>query len=79
MAVFVSQVVEYTGNGVHIHDVGLAQAKSPLTTRTHYFEIEILEPGQHCYIAIGLVHKVGSYSNRCSRKTIRQRSTSRVT
>nr|CAB3266542.1 SPRY domain-containing protein 3-like [Phallusia mammillata] len=51
------QVIEYIGNGFHIHDVGLAQAKSPLTTTTHYFEIEILEPGQSCYIAIGLVHK----------------------
>ncbi|XP_002130328.2 SPRY domain-containing protein 3-like [Ciona intestinalis] len=51
------QVIEYHGNGSNIHDVGLAQAKHPLTTTNHYFEIEILEPGQHCYIAIGLTHK----------------------
>uniref|UniRef100_H2ZLJ4 B30.2/SPRY domain-containing protein n=1 Tax=Ciona savignyi TaxID=51511 RepID=H2ZLJ4_CIOSA len=51
------QVIEYNGNGVDIHDVGLAQARHPLNTTNHYFEIEILEPGQHCYIAIGLTHK----------------------
>lgn len=36
----------------------MALARKPLNTTTHYFEVEIMEPGQHCYIAIGLVHKV---------------------
>ncbi|CAK8673078.1 unnamed protein product [Clavelina lepadiformis] len=51
------QIIEYTGKGEHIHDVGLAQAKYPLSTTYHYFEIEILEPGDKCFIAIGLIHK----------------------
>lgn len=55
---------------MNIHDVGVAQGKHPLSTRNHYFEIEIVEPGQHCYIAIGLIHKVSclvktlSFSNK---------------
>ena len=51
------QVLEYTGKGSTLVDVGLAQARTPLTTRTHYFEIEIVDPGSHCYIAIGLARR----------------------
>jgi hypothetical protein len=53
-----SQVLEYTGKGKSIIDVGLAQAKAPLNTTNHYFEIEILDPGENCYIAIGLTNRV---------------------
>ncbi|KAG8195429.1 hypothetical protein JTE90_013886 [Oedothorax gibbosus] len=49
--------LEYTGRGKSIIDVGLAQAKYPLDTTHHYFEIEILDPGENCYIAIGLARK----------------------
>ena len=51
------QVLEYVGRGKSLIDVGLAQARTPLTTRTHYFEIEIVDPGNNCYIAIGLARK----------------------
>ena len=50
-------VLEYTGRGKCLVDVGLAQAKTPICTRNHYFEIEILNPGYSCYIAIGLARK----------------------
>lgn len=46
--------LEYTGRGRTIHDVGLAQAKYPLDTTNHYFEFEIVDPGDKCYLAIGL-------------------------
>ncbi|XP_021931938.1 SPRY domain-containing protein 3-like isoform X2 [Zootermopsis nevadensis] len=51
------QVLEYTGRGKSIKDVGLAQARSPLNTTVHYFEIEIVDPGESCYIAIGLTRR----------------------
>lgn len=46
--------LEYIGRGRTIHDVGLAQAKYPLDTTNHYFEFEIVDPGDKCYVAIGL-------------------------
>ena len=51
------QILEYTGKGKSLIDVGLAQAKNPICTRHHYFEIEIVDPGVSCYIAIGLARK----------------------
>jgi len=51
------QLLEYIGRGKSLIDVGLAQAKTPLCTRSHYFEIEIMDPGSNCYIAIGLARK----------------------
>ncbi|KAK7862936.1 hypothetical protein R5R35_004894 [Gryllus longicercus] len=51
------QILEYTGRGKSIIDVGLAQARAPLTTTNHYFEIEIVDPGENCYIAIGLTRR----------------------
>ena len=50
-------MLEYVGRGKSLIDVGLAQAKTPLSTRSHYFEIEIMDPGNNCYIAIGLARK----------------------
>ncbi|KAL3841690.1 hypothetical protein ACJMK2_019799 [Sinanodonta woodiana] len=49
--------LEYAGRGKSIQDVGLAQARQPLDTMHHYFEIEILDPGENCYIAIGLARR----------------------
>ena len=54
------QVLEYTGRGKSIIDVGFAQARSPLNTTVHYFEIEIVDPGESCYIAIGLTRRVST-------------------
>lgn len=51
------QLLEYVGRGKSLIDVGLAQARTPLCTRSHYFEIEIIDPGSNCYIAIGLARK----------------------
>ena len=34
-------VLEYVGRGKSLVDVGLAQAKNPICTRNHYFEIEV--------------------------------------
>ncbi|XP_059468342.1 SPRY domain-containing protein 3-like isoform X2 [Neocloeon triangulifer] len=50
-------VLEYKGKGKSIIDVGLAQAKQALNTTNHYFEIEIIDPGESCYIAIGLTNR----------------------
>jgi len=46
------------GRGKSIIDVGLAQARNPLTTRYHYFELQIVDPGENCYVAIGLARRV---------------------
>ncbi len=51
------QTLEYVGRGKSLVDVGLAQAKTPICTRNHYFEIEIVDPGANCYIAIGLARR----------------------
>jgi hypothetical protein len=53
-------VLEYTGRGKSIIDVGLAQTRSPLNTTVHYFEIEIVDPGKSCYIAIGQTRRVST-------------------
>lgn len=50
-------VLEYSGRGASMVDVGLAQTRCPLDTTSHYYEIEILDPGEKCCIAIGLAHK----------------------
>lgn len=52
-------MLEYSGRGKSIHDVGLAQARYALDTSNHYFEIEIVDPGENCYIAIGIARRVG--------------------
>ena len=52
------QLLEYTGRGKSIIDVGLAQARYPLNTTNHYYEIKIIDPGESCYIAIGLARRV---------------------
>ncbi|XP_073519032.1 SPRY domain-containing protein 3 [Phyllobates terribilis] len=50
-------LLEYVGKGKSIIDVGLAQARHSLSTRSHYFEVEIVDPGEKCYIALGLARK----------------------
>lgn len=52
------QLLEYTGKGKSIVDVGLAQARRPLSTRFHYYELEITDAGEKCYIALGLARRV---------------------
>ncbi|ODN01589.1 SPRY domain-containing protein 3 [Orchesella cincta] len=49
--------MQYAGIGKSIHDNGFAQSNVPLTPLNHYFEITILDPGESCYIAIGLARK----------------------
>jgi hypothetical protein len=43
-------VLEYVGRGKSLVDVGLAQARTPIGTRNHYFEIEVI----FAFDAIGL-------------------------
>ncbi|XP_023688256.1 SPRY domain-containing protein 3 [Paramormyrops kingsleyae] len=50
-------VLEYTGKGKSIMDVGLAQARTSLSPRSHYFEVEIVDAGEKCYIALGLARR----------------------
>lgn len=45
-------------------DVGLAQARQPLTTRRHYYELEIVDAGEKCYIALGLARRVSILTAR---------------
>lgn len=52
------QLLEYVGKGKSIMDVGLAQARQPLTTRCHYYEVEIVDAGEKCFIALGLARRV---------------------
>lgn len=51
------QIIEYAGSGASHQDVGFAQAAQPLSPSAHYFELEILEQGESCFIAIGVAHK----------------------
>ncbi|TKS76558.1 SPRY domain-containing protein 3 [Collichthys lucidus] len=51
------KLLEYVGKGKSITDVGLAQARQPLTTRCHYYELEIVDAGEKCYIALGLARR----------------------
>ncbi len=51
------QVLEYVGRGKSLVDVGLPQPRTPVCTRNHYYEIEIVDPGASCYIAIGLARR----------------------
>ena len=48
--------LEYAGMGddYHTSDVGFAQANFPISCSNHYFELEILETGIKCTVAIGL-------------------------
>lgn len=55
-------MIEYAGSGLSNNDVGFAQAAQPLTPSQHYFELEILDPGKSCYIAIGVAHR--QYSSK---------------
>lgn len=50
-------LLEYVGKGKSIMDVGLAQARAPLSTRRHYYEVEIIDAGEKCYIALGLARR----------------------
>ena len=65
-------MLEYTGRGKSIIDVGLAQARYPLDTTNHYFEIEITDPGENCYIAIGLAKRVGRFLHYSFEKQARE-------
>jgi hypothetical protein len=53
-------VLECTGRGKSIIDVGFAKARSLLNTTIHFFEIEIVDPSEICYVAIGLTMRVST-------------------
>jgi hypothetical protein len=54
-------VLQCAGRGKSIVDVGIAQVRLPLSTTLPFFEIEIVDPGESCYIAIGLTRRVSKY------------------
>ena len=49
-----STLLEYNGTTEQIQDVGIAQARFPLSQANHYFEIQILSHGVKGAIAIGV-------------------------
>uniref|UniRef100_A0A2P2I4T9 SPRY domain-containing protein 3-like n=1 Tax=Hirondellea gigas TaxID=1518452 RepID=A0A2P2I4T9_9CRUS len=57
------QCVSYRGRGQQIEDIGLAVAKHALSPASHYFQLQILDPGKHTYITIGITKK--KYPRRC--------------
>ena len=46
--------VEYFGDGLNNQDVGISQAREPLSLTNHYFELKILDSGGEGWIAIGV-------------------------
>lgn len=58
------QLLEYAGKGKSIVDAGLAQARRPLTPRRHYCDLEIVDAGEKCYIALGLARRVSILAAR---------------
>jgi hypothetical protein len=50
-------VFHYVGQGKSIKHNGFAQTNVALNPAQNYFEIRILDPGENCYIAIGLARK----------------------
>ncbi|KAF2358253.1 SPRY domain [Trinorchestia longiramus] len=55
--------VSYNGRGEQVEDIGLAVAKHALSPSSHYFQLQILDPGKHAYITIGITKK--HYPRRC--------------
>ena len=50
-----NSIIEYCGHGKTSNDVGVAQISQALQLRKNsYFEIEILDPGLRCTVAIGV-------------------------
>ena len=58
--------LEYAGMGgdYHTTDVGFAQANFPISCSNHYFELEILQSGNTCTVAIGLCKALHSMRQR---------------
>ena len=46
--------LEYAGEGGNIQDCVLAQGNFPMSATNHYFELDIIDGGAGCSIAIGL-------------------------
>lgn len=51
--------VRYVGSGHHGHDVGAVQANwpAPIRRAVYYFEMKVVNAGQHGRIGIGFTHK----------------------
>ncbi len=49
-----SLTLEYAGEGGNVQDCAVAQANFPMSITNHYFELEIIDGGAGCSIAIGL-------------------------
>ncbi|XP_041466861.1 SPRY domain-containing protein 3-like [Lytechinus variegatus] len=51
------QIVTYTGKGEDFSEFGMAQGRKRLGPANHYFELEIIDPGRSCYVALGVTRK----------------------
>ncbi|XP_072162947.1 SPRY domain-containing protein 3-like [Diadema setosum] len=51
------QLLTYTGRGEDYSEFGMAQGRKPLGPANHYFEVEIVDPGRSCYVALGVTRK----------------------
>lgn len=49
-------IMRYTGSGED-DGVGFAQTATPLSPRSHFYQVEILEPGENSSITIGLARR----------------------
>lgn len=47
----------YTGKGEDFSEFGVAQGRKRLGPANHYFELEIIDPGRSCYVALGVTRK----------------------
>ena len=58
-------IVEYAAAGVTVNDIGVAQVSQSLQLSSNsYYEIEILNPGVKCTIAIGIASADYSLSSQ---------------
>jgi len=53
-------VLQCRGRGKSVIDVGLAQARSLLSTTVHYSETKIVDHVGSCYIDIGFTSKIST-------------------
>ena len=57
-----NSMLEYVGRGKSVADVGLAQAKHPICTRHHYFEIEVEQDSSNISIYLKCIKMLSFHS-----------------
>ena len=56
-----NSMLEYVGRGKSVADVGLAQAKHPICTRHHYFEIEVEQDSLDFILSVININAIVSF------------------